>query len=243
MAAADEEPDNNTANLNQVAVNSLDPNDKTCLEGASIMPEMVGKYVHYMIRFENNGTANAINIVVEDNIDPDKFELGSLVPLAGSHPFVVRINGNKVVFYFENINLPFDDTGNDGYVAFKIKTNPALVLGDTFSNAASIYFDYNHPIVTGPAITTIAVLGRKDFEFSDYLTVYPNPAKETLHIEPKGSLQISAISIYNTLGQLVYVVPNAQQTKSIGVANLQQGQYFLKVETDQGVSNTTFIKK
>ncbi len=48
---------------------------------------------------------------------------------------------NKVEFIFENINLPFDDATNDGYVAFKIQTNPSLVVGDSFSNTASIYFD------------------------------------------------------------------------------------------------------
>jgi transcriptional regulator with GAF, ATPase, and Fis domain len=41
--------------LNQTVVNSLDPNDKICLEGNKITPEMVGKYVHYSIHFENSG--------------------------------------------------------------------------------------------------------------------------------------------------------------------------------------------
>ncbi len=60
-------------------------------------------------------------------------------------------HNNKVEFIFENINLPFDDANNDGFVAFKIKTKSSLVLGDTFSNSANIYFDYNFPIVTNTA--------------------------------------------------------------------------------------------
>ena len=45
-------PDNNFS-LKHTVVNSFDPNDKTCLEGTTITPEMAGKYVHYKIRFEN----------------------------------------------------------------------------------------------------------------------------------------------------------------------------------------------
>ncbi|RTY86449.1 hypothetical protein EKL32_27650, partial [Flavobacterium sp. GSN2] len=156
--ATDDTPIDNTLVFNQTALNSFDPNDKTCLEGATISPAKVGDYVHYMIRFENTGTFPAQNIVVKDMIDLTKFDINTLFPIKGSHSFVTNItSGNKVEFIFENINLPFDDANNDGYVAFKIKTKPTLVLGNTFSNTASIYFDYNFPIVTNTATTTIAV--------------------------------------------------------------------------------------
>lgn len=58
----------------------------------------------------------------------------------------VGIKENNVEFVFENINLPFDNAANDGYVSFKVKTRPTLVGGDLFSNTANIYFDYNYPI-------------------------------------------------------------------------------------------------
>jgi hypothetical protein len=144
----------------------------------------VGKYVHYLIRFENKGTAEAQNVVVKDMIDTSKFDVSSLVVTQGSHPFVTRITEtNKVEFIFENINLPFDDATNDGYVAFKIKTKPSLVVGDSFSNTASIYFDYNFPIVTNTATTSVLQsLGTPDFEFDSYFKIYPNPVKNSLNI-------------------------------------------------------------
>ncbi len=240
--SADETPLDNTFVLHQTVVNSFDPNDKICLEGATITPEMVGKYVHYMIRFENTGTANAQNIVVKDMIDTAKFDLSSLVPLDGSHPFLTRTSGNKVEFIFENINLPFDDANNDGYVAFKIKTKPTLVLGDTFSNTASIYFDYNFPIVTEPAVTAIAVLAKQDFAFDSYFRIYPNPASDVLKIESKQNIEVQSISIYNTLGQMVLVVPNAKTTKAVDVSALQPGNYLIKIDSDKGTSNAKFIK-
>lgn len=240
----DETPLDNTFALNQIVTNSYDPNDKTCLEGTTIAPSQVGKDIHYMIRFENTGTANAQNIVVKDIIDTTKFDISTLVPLNGSHPYVTKIsNGSKVEFIFENIQLPFDDANNDGYVVFKIKTKPTLALGNTFSNTANIYFDYNFPIITNTYTTTVAALANQDFEFSYYFSLYPNPAKQTLNIQSKKDIEISSISIYNIIGQLVQVMTNAKDISSVDVSNLKTGTYLVKVNSDKGSSNAKFIKE
>ncbi len=243
--AIDELPNDNTFAYNQTVVNSYDPNDKTCLEGATITPTKVGDYVHYMIRFENNGTANAQNIVVKDMIDLSKFDINSIVPIKGSHSFVTNITaGNKVEFIFQNINLPFSVGINGGFVAFKIKTKSTLVLGNTFTNNASIYFDYNFPIITNTATTTIsAALNTQDFVFSNYFNLYPNPVENVLNISSEKNIEISSLNIYNALGQLVLVIPNAQNTKNVDVSGLTSGNYFIKVNSDKGTSNTKFIKK
>ena len=240
--AIDETPTDNTAFLNQVVVNSFDPNDKTCLEGTTITPDKVGEYVHYIIRFENTGTANAQNIVVKDIIDTTKYDMATLIPMDGSHDFFTRIsNTNQVEFIFENINLPFDDANNDGYVAFKIKTNSNLTVGSSFSNTANIYFDYNSPIVTNTSTTTIEALGNSDFEFTNYFTLSPVPTKDVLHFETNQSISVSSISIYNTLGQLILVETNP--SNQINVSNLKTGNYFIKVISDKGTSVGKFIKQ
>ncbi|MDI1255786.1 MAG: T9SS type A sorting domain-containing protein [Flavobacterium sp.] len=239
----DETAADNVSTLIQTTVGAIDPNDKTCVEGATIGTGMAGKYVHYLIRFENTGTFAAENVVVKDLIDTTKFDVSSLVPLSSSHNFTTRItNTNKVEFIFENINLPFDDANNDGYVAFKIKTLPTLVNGDTFSNTASIYFDYNAPVLTNTATTAFSNLGTPDFAFEDYLTVYPNPAASVLNIKTKAEIHMASISIYNTLGQLVLVVPNAKGIESIDVSSLTAGNYFIKITSDKGSSTTRFVK-
>jgi hypothetical protein len=242
--SGDETPGDNQMTMSQLAINAFDPNDKTCIEGSTVGPQMVGEYVHYIIRFENNGTANAQNIVVKDMIDTAKFDMSTLVPLSGSHNFTTRItNTNKVEFLYENINLPFDDANNDGYVAFKIKTKPTLVVGDTFSNSASIYFDYNFPIVTNTATTSIQLLGTPDFEFSKYFILYPNPVKNTLNIQAKTEIEIKSAQIYNMLGQLVLAVTNMENSRSIDVADLTAGNYFIKIHSDKGSSAMKFIKQ
>lgn len=239
----DEAPQDNTASLSQVVTNSFDPNKKICLEGATIGPEKVGDYVHYVIYFENSGTANAQNIVVKDTVDASKFDVSSLVPVDGSHSFTTRISdSNKVEFIFEDIDLPFDDAHNDGYVAFKIKTLPGLALNSTFSNTAGIYFDYNFPIVTNTATTIIQALSNQDFEFSDYIRLFPNPARNILNIQVKNDIQLSSVSVYNTLGQLVLILPNAIGVDTIDVSSLKTGSYFIKVDSDKGSASAKFIK-
>lgn len=114
-------------------MNSYDPNDKTCLQGETILPTMVGEYVQYRIRFENEGTASAITVRIVDYIDTNKFDIATLIPLSASHDYTTTITeGNKVEFQFDNINLPFTAPASQGYVLFEIKTVDTLVLGDDF---------------------------------------------------------------------------------------------------------------
>ncbi|WP_395054294.1 T9SS type A sorting domain-containing protein [Flavobacterium sp.] len=238
----DETTEDNTFTLPQVVVNSFDPNDKTCLEGATINPSNIGKYVHYKIRFENTGTFAAQNIVVKDMIDTAKFDLTSLQMTDASHSCVTRItNPNKVEFIFENINLPFDDNNNDGYVVFKIKTKPTLVVGNTISNSANIYFDYNFPIITNTATSTFQTLQNETFVFDNYLTMYPNPVKEEINLKTKQDTEIYSITIFNILGQQVqtFIKPSI----IIDVSTLKTGNYIVKVVTDKGVSSSKFVKE
>ena len=239
-SVVEETPDDNIFVLHQTVVNSFDPNNKVCLEGSSILPEMVGKYVHYVINFENTGTANAENIVVMDMIDTTKFDISSFVPITGSHLFTTKISGNnKVEFIFENINLPFDDANNDGYLAFKIKTNSDLNIGDSFSNSASIYFDFNAPIVTDPAVTAIGtLLANNNFEFDSAFSILPNPANSMIQISNLSNEEFE-IQITSMLGK---VLIQEKYSDTIDVSNLSQGMYLVTVHQGERTSTQKLIK-
>jgi len=238
----DETPSDNAFSLPQTVVNSFDPNDKTCLEGTNIPISMIGKYVHYRIRFENTGTFPAQNIVVKDMIDNTKFDVSTLQITDTSHSCVTRItNPNKVEFIFENINLPFNDATNDGYVVFKIKTKPTLTIGSTISNLANIYFDYNFPIVTNTATSTFQTLTNNQFNLDNYVSLSPNPAKDILNINVQDEVNIKSIAIYNMLGQLVQITTSP--TNSINVSDLKTGNYIIKLYTEKGEVSRKFIKE
>ena len=237
---SDETPDDNTKSLNQEVVNSYDPNDKTCLEGQAITLDQVGKYVHYLVRFENTGSASAVNIVVKDVIDITKFDISTLLPLHSSHDFYTRIkNGNEVEFIFENIQLPIDDSNNNGYILFKIKTLPTLNLGDSFSNKANIYFDYNAPIITNNEITFIQdYLSVDEFNLSS-IKIYPNPTSDYFKIENLSNSTIKTIEIYNISGKKL---KEFSVSENYEINDLSAGVYFIKIKTERTETNRKLIK-
>jgi len=203
-ATGDDVPSDNTFTYHQTVVNSFDPNDKVCVEGDLVNPNQIGGYLHYIINFENSGTAAAQNIVITDVIDTAKFDIGSLQMLNSSHPVNLRINGNKVEFIFENINLPSilsNPIGGHGNVLFKIKTLPTLQVGDMVSNTANIHFDYNHPIETNEARTTFATLKRQEFMTDNSVIVYPNPAKNFVSV--KANKTIQNMVLYDVQGRIL----------------------------------------
>lgn len=236
----DENISDNTSILDQAAVNAYDPNDKNCLEGPVVTTSTIGKYVHYMVRFQNTGTANAENVVVKDLIDITKFDVSTLVPISGSHNFYTRItNTNEVEFIFEDINLPFANGSNNGYVSFKIKTKPTLIEGDTFSNQVNIYFDYNFPIVTNNYVTLIQnPLSNDQFE-SEYVSVYPNPVSDVLYF--KTLEEISKVEVYDISGRILS--SNSILDNKLDVNRLQSGNYILKIYTQNKILTSKIIKQ
>lgn len=235
-------PEDNTVTLNQIVVGSFDPNDKNCIQGNSIPISQVGKYVHYLIRFENTGTFQAENIVVKDILDKTVFDLTSLQITDASHPVVMRINNNQLEFIFENINLPFTEPGKHGYVAFKIKTLPTLVLGNHFSNSAEIYFDYNLPIITNTAKTTVVsnpLTGFHDTYPETYLQIDPNPATDFIIL--RGGNDVDHIEIFNAQGRRV-MQPKLQNGQ-IDISPLPPGMYWVKVRSKDVEGSVIFLKK
>ena len=235
------QPFSNQHLLNQTVVNSFDPNDKVCLEGQVLDESYLGGFVTYQIRFENTGNFAAQNIVVKDIIDTSKFEIGTLMPIAASHEFYTRIVDNKVEFVFENINLPFDDANNDGFVVFKIQLAPSVTAGVTFSNSASIYFDYNFPIVTPFAVSSIGLLSADSFDFDAQFAISPVPTKNVLQINSKNSLVIESVEIYNHLGQIVQNELESHST--LDVSRLSKGSYFIKINTQENSFVKQFLKE
>ncbi len=136
-------------------VNSYDPNDKRCLQGDFIELDSLIDRMDYLIRFENEGTAEAVHITIRDSIDSQYFDVESLRVLTSSHNVHVEINGDVVEFIFEDIYLPFEDESNDGFVAFEVRLNPEARGGDIVRNNADIFFDYNFPIRTNTVVSTL----------------------------------------------------------------------------------------
>jgi uncharacterized repeat protein (TIGR01451 family) len=160
VATIDNNLTNNFGNYYINTCTSYDPNDK------DVMPKgplnngyitMADKSLLYTIRFQNTGSAAAVNIVVKDTID-ENLNINSIEMIMASHAYKVSIKGREVTFSFPQIMLPessFDEANSHGIFIFKIKQNTGNGPGTIMNNRAEIYFDYNAPIVTNTTFSKI----------------------------------------------------------------------------------------
>lgn len=234
----DETEQDNVFVLEQKVIGSYDPNDIAVLQGKSILEEEKEAYLNYVIRFQNTGTASAINVKV-DNILDDKLDWNTIQLQDASHDNRIEIvNGNQVSFIFDNINLidsTANESGSHGYIAYKIKPKSTVKVGDIISNQASIYFDFNEAVVTNTVTTQIeAPLLVNKLNVSQF-TVSPNPTTGVLKIA--GKSKIKAVVVYNNIGQ---VVISEQDKSTINLSLVTSGLYFIKLTDEKG---NTEIKK
>ncbi|MBD3583494.1 FG-GAP-like repeat-containing protein [Flavobacterium selenitireducens] len=231
----------NTLTLNQIFVGSYDPNDITCLEGDALPLADADKYLHYAIRFQNSGTASAINVRVQHELDP-KLDWTTLQLEGTSHTARTTItNENLVEFIFNDIYLPHsdaDEPGSNGYVLFRIKpTADTIIDGDTVHATADIFFDFNPPITTNTASTTYSSLG-VDPVSARPVVIHPNPAKDQLAIHSAD--EILKVRIHNLLGVGVF---EAKGKSAFDVSGLESGVYLMTITTEKGELVKRFIKQ
>jgi uncharacterized repeat protein (TIGR01451 family) len=228
--------------------NSYDPNDKRCMQGDTIRPESVGRPLTYVIRFENNGTAEAIDVRIRDIIDTSMLDISTFEMISASHDgYMVQISkGNIIDFTFKDIYLPFDDENNDGYVAFNIHSKEGLQIGDAIKNDAAIYFDFNYPVITNEAITLVAdkATSTTNIQPQVELKVQPNPVRD--HTRVTAGAGILRIDLFDPSGrhirQQVYTRSD-EKTRDFNTNGLSQGMYWLRVTTEKGTGAISLIKE
>ncbi|CAM3388634.1 hypothetical protein FLLO111716_07670 [Flavobacterium longum] len=238
----DETPMDNTFGLKQIVVGSFDPNDKHCMQGEVVSTTQIGNFLHYVINFENTGNFPAENVVIKDLLDADKFDISSLQVLSSSHVEVPVLTGNKLEFYFENINLVPNEYG---YVAYKIKTKPTLTAGSVVTNKASIYFDFNVPVVTNTATTTFQQLGVPQYNTAS-VKLFPNPVRNVVHLSAESPVR--SVSVIDGQGRTVWCDGDRHSSDpgleyDINLQSLSSGIFFLRTVTDDGTHVDKIIKE
>ncbi len=236
----DEKPEDNVAKFNQIVVGAYDPNIITCLQGNVLPSKEIGKTLHYTIDFENTGNYPAENIVVVETIDPKKYDINSIQILNTSHPMKLRIEGNKVEYYFQNIDLGEHKHGN---ILLKLRALSNLIEGDTVNKQANIYFDYNAPVETNKETTVYKdqlLASIKGITLDESIIAYPNPNNGLFTL--KAANQISSVEIYDLHGRSIQTIIVNDFTNKIDLSKQDAGIYLLKVTTSTG-ANVIEIKK
>lgn len=236
----------NPINLNEIifsyfqtVVGSFDPNDIICLQGDNAAPSEIGNYLHYIVNFENTGTAPAENVVVKIDIDATKYDVSSMQILNGSHPLEAKVSTDNVAeFIFKNINL---DTNGHGNILLKMRTKESLNEGDTVTKKANIYFDYNFPIPTNDANTTFQDLSVGDYLKDESIRIYPNPAQNLVNIEADSILH--SVEVYDAQGRLLMTHLSSEIKTMLDISDKANGVYFFKIKSEKGIKVEKIIKK
>ena len=243
--AGDDIPSDNQFSYNQTVVGSFDPNDIICLEGDAVSPVEIGNYLHYMVNFENTGTAAAENVVVKLEVNPDEFDINSLQVMNASHPAFAEFRGNTAEFRFANINLqptagdpPVNGHGN---ILFKMKTKAMLQTGDLVSNRANIFFDYNFPIATTDAETVFEALSTDAFANDQSVVIFPNPARDKININCNNTIE--SVELYDIQGRVLEVFAANKISAQIDISSKPKGVYFVKIITEKGKKVEKIIKE
>ena len=209
-------------------VGAYDPNDKQVNQGAIVTPNQLsdGRMFQYTIRFQNTGNypTEVVRVVdtLQSSLDPATFRL-----VAASHPVQVSLHHDRVFeFRFDPIHLSpalSDPEGSQGFVQFSIQPVSELKIGDQILNDASIYFDYNLPILTNTCqVDVSATLQANGVFTAPELLIYPNPTSERFGVNLP---DYGVLEVFDAQGRSVFarkVVPGFLQ---IEVRNWPTGVY------------------
>ena len=142
------------------------------------------------------------------------------------------------VSFFE-MPVPIRLTGSSGQVLDVILNNTSngqmFTVNTTFP-VTGIVFDPNKNIISR---NNTATLGTSKFDFAKSITMYPNPASETLTVDLPNNITLKNVSFYNNLGQQVL----KSNDKKINISGLSNGMYIVAFETLEGTFHKNFIKK
>lgn len=233
--------ENNFSRYTNQVVNAVDPNDKQVSPEMLMQEQLDTSALQYVIRFQNTGNFPASFVVIRDTL-PAQLDLSTLQVQGASHPFVWRVYNERVLeFRFDPIDLPdsiSNEPGSHGFVAFQAKTrSSSLAPGDSIVNSAGIYFDYNAPVITPPAVFRVASLpvgvhypAVASLDFS----LMPNPGTQgrAVMLEfPERLKYDTQVAVYDAKGQVLHVLhcPEGQQKCYLPV--LPAGVFMVQART------------
>ena len=243
--AADRIPADNTSTATQMVTGSFDPNDIT-VNYQRLTPAQVAAQLplDYTVRFQNMGTDTTFTVVITDTLDFRKLNVASLMLVAQSHNCIWSMSGTGLLTVrLLNINLlhrNHDVIRSQGFVRFRVLPKTTLAVGEVIPNHADIVFDYNVPVRTNTATTTVllatAALARHD---APAWTAYPIPAIDAVTVAANlATAGLVSIELLDVLGRplrrQVLTAPAGPLHQLVDLRGLAAGVYLLRLTPPTG---------
>lgn len=133
--------------------------------------------------------------------------------------YVIYMNGEKI----DEVTTPLYIYGCDDEMTIEFSVMTKCGTSES-EMSESITVEVKHNSIT---------------EYEDRFEIFPNPVENTLFI--RSNDKINSVVIYNVVGISILNVSN--NFENIGVADLHDGIYFVKINTDYGEIIKRFVKK
>jgi hypothetical protein len=244
----DDNPSCNNSNWEVYTTGSYDPNDILVDRSDFTITELsASPWLEYIIRFQNTGNDTAFAVKILNPIDTFKLNISTIEFVNASHPVNLNwINYQRnMEFKFEDILLVDSNTNeplSHGFVRYRIQPKTNLSAGDSITNFAAIYFDFNEPVITNTAKTIIVLpTGLASANPArGKLHVFPNPTENILNISgihlENGKAQLRLTDIY---GKLIFEKTITSITTTLETNDLSSGIYLIQ----SGELRATFVKQ
>jgi hypothetical protein len=237
----------NNSTVNSGIINcGYDPNDITGFPAGETEAHYImnGTTLEYLIRFQNTGNYLAFDIRVDNQLSSN-FDFSSFEFIGASHACVPVFNGETgfAQFYFDNINLP-DSTTNlaasQGWLRYRVSPFNPLQELTTIENTASIYFDFNPPVITNTYLHTISDLffGMDEKNESNIL-IYPNPNNGRMTLIAPEGFEVASVRLIDIYGNTVH--SDYSRQKQINVSHLANGVYIVEISDGQVIYRTRVV--
>jgi hypothetical protein len=244
----DANPSCNNSNWEVYTTGSFDPNDIIVNRSDFTTTELsASPWLEYIIRFQNTGNDTAFTVKILNPIDTNKLDISSIEFVNASHPVNINwINYQRnMEFKFNNILLPDSNTNeplSHGFVRYRIQPKTTLNAGDSITNFAAIYFDFNEPVITNTAKTIIVLPTglANSSPTPGKLLVFPNPSENSINISgiqlENGKAQLRLMDIY---GKLIFEKTINETSSNLETDQLSKGVYLIQ----SGGRRATFVKQ
>ena len=154
---------------------------------------------------------------------------------SGNAVWVSQLAGD---YFSGNPKVKCVTDGQDTFIIFNAKIIMAPTTNDTGSNrSASVLFSGSGVPSKTITVTQTFILGTGESK-TFIATLYPNPTSDILNIQT--DQKISKVEIYDLSGKMLTATEN--NVKKIQVSNLAKGLYIIKLQTENGIITSKFIK-
>ncbi|WP_298144569.1 T9SS type A sorting domain-containing protein [Flavobacterium sp.] len=237
---------NNTSVFEGIFMGSYDPNDITEAHGPEIDIDDFSEddYLTYTIRFENTGNGPAQNVRIE-NLLPAGLHASTLQVVASSHSYMKSLVGNKLIYKFNNINLPpsnGSETVGNGFVTYRVKPTAGFAVGTEIQDAAEIYFDFNPAIIT-PTWNTKFVEQLSVPRKEKLIQFYTNPITDVFELTLTNNNAIATVAVYDLKGSLLATAKSKDGKLLVDTQNWSSGIYLLKLQSGEEIEHIKLLKR